>query len=364
VAARTKRVPAATSEQTAQSPAAPTSGGGAGLDRAAAKARRRRVCWFKALLFVGVLGALGIAGFVILGDLRPEEAAAGALVALAGLALALLALVPAEQLLSLSERVTSLSVGKFLDLQLVSPLFRSTAEGNDDATPDPDDPTDASSLGDLKRSLDMKIAYLAKHVLAPVPNDDQTNIPTFLNIGSLCHDKYLTADQAEMAYEVRGVRPAEFRALTASKQKQFLEDASKFVDTVRITVFAQQVFQELEQPDWTVRWVYPHGSTRPDMTVTRPAGAGDTHHVIPVFTEKKASSLFDRPRKRLGDEPRTAGEGRRFIVAPPLSKAATDAELLSSAPGPDGRVWVVTLRGLKQWLQTQSDPRNLIETAK
>lgn len=316
---------------------------------------------FRLILVLGVVGAMAIACFVIFGDLKPDEAAAGALVALAGVALALLALVPAKQMSALTDRMTSLSVGKFLDVQL-NPAFADLAakQRQDPSADDPDNPTTAINLVDLKISLEAKIAYLAKHVLATVPQEGQANVPTFLTIGSLLKDDYLTRSQAEMAYDVLGMRQAEFRALSSASQNDFLKGASAFVDTVRIAVFAHQVYNDLHQPQWSaqwsVEWEFPQGSTRRDITVRRRhADTPQTHHLIPVFTEGKASRLFVGPSRRLREQSKTTGDGRRFIVVPPLSKAKNDSELLQGGAEPEGQVWIVTLRGLKTWLSAQTD---------
>jgi hypothetical protein len=314
-----------------------------------------RIALFKVVLIMGVLGALGIACLVIFGDLASDEAAAGAVVALAGLGLAALASIPGKHLIALSERVTSVSVGKYLDVTL-NPLFDTMAAENAGTTSDdPDDPADTSSLVELKRSLDTKLAYLAKHVLAAVPAPGVDNVPTFLNIGSLAHDKYLIDDEAEMAYEIIGMRPAEFSTLPLAKQRLFLDGAGKFVDTVRVTVFAEQVYQALRRLGYLVRRVNPHGSRQRDLTVRRDIDSVDVHHVIPVFTERRDSGLFTSPRERLLTAPKAAGQGKQFIVVPPLSNAATDDELLSSTTeSGKEQVWIVTLSGLIRWLQTQN----------
>jgi hypothetical protein len=317
---------------------------------------------FKAVLLIAVAGALGIASFVIFGPLKPDEAAAGGLVALAGVGLAVLASIPSRHLISLSERISTVTVGKYVSIKL-NPLFESLAAEKGTSSQDPEDPADTSSLVELKRSFDMKLAYLAKHVLAPVPGPGTANRPTFVNIGSLAHDKYLTADEAEMAYEIVGMRPAEFTTLPSEKQRQFLIGAGRFVDTIRITVFAEQVSNQLRRLGWSVRPVNGHGSRQRDVNVWREANAADIHHVIPVFTERKDSRLFAGPRKRLRVAPRASGTGRRFIVVPPLSKAATDKELLiDTSESAQQRVWTVTLTGLTTWLQHQPIPPNPLPT--
>ena len=110
---------------------------------------------------------------------------------------------------------------------------------------------------------------------------------------------------------------------------------------VRADVFAGQVAAEVGKQGWCVSRVYPDIPRRRDVLLEPKSDDAQvtTHYVIPEFAYQVKSRLVSQAEARLlAQQP--VGDGGRFVVVPPRSKAA--------GPVKPGEVSVVTLTTLLQ----------------
>jgi hypothetical protein len=103
---------------------------------------------------------------------------------------------------------------------------------------------DPETMFDLRIRLEYKLTYAAKHLLAP----GQDNA-TFLTIGSLKLDGYLTPAEARTAIGILATRQRELEDLPPAARKRFLEEAGEFVGGVRASIFWGQVKRRLKGKD-------------------------------------------------------------------------------------------------------------------
>jgi hypothetical protein len=265
------------------------------------------------VLSAGVV-VLGVAALVLFDAVDPEPGLAGGVLILVGAALIGAVLVPPKDLRRGLGLVSSLSLGALgIDFHDYT--------GRAGLLPDEQDDKAAKTLSELRWRLEMKLTYLAKHVLARDPASDEP-VPEFLTIGSLNHDGYLTHEQAKKASDILGMREYEFRALSEADKEEFLQGGSRFVATVRIEVFAAQVKAALAGPGWRLLPAYPERGRRDLLLQKEDPDDPTQHHVIPVFAQTAGSDLLAGPAKRLRDDSRAKGGGQSLLVVPPRSRAA------------------------------------------
>ncbi|MFC9664634.1 hypothetical protein ACFVJ5_30755 [Nocardia sp. NPDC127606] len=262
---------------------------------------------------VATLGAAGIAVLVATGSITSATAGFVAMAGLAAIVFGITALSPRIIKWDLFRHVKSVSVGPAA-LEMFERASLSASLTSEDTT------EQSQTLYDLKLRLEAKLTYVAKHVLAPNPYEPG-NVPTFLTIGSLKADEYLTDEQARLAYEILELRESEFRNLTADRREIILAGANKFVGNVRAEIFTSQVLKGFVAQGWnTTRRAYPDISGNRDLRV----GATDTevvHQVIPIFTASMKSGLARRAAAGVDKRSKARGKGKVLIVVPPLSKA-------------------------------------------
>ncbi|MFI7531432.1 hypothetical protein [Nocardia salmonicida] len=263
---------------------------------------------------VATVGAGGIAVLVATGNITSATAGFVALAGLAAIAFGITAFSPNLIKWELFRHVKSVSVGPAA-FEMFERASLSVSLTSEDTT------EQSQTLYDLKLRLEAKLTYVAKHVLAPNPYEPG-NVPTFLTIGSLKTDEYLTDEQAKLAYEILELRESEFRNLTADRREIILAGANKFVGSVRAEIFTCQVLKGFVTQGWDMtRRAYPDASGRRDLRVA----ATDTkvvHHVIPIFTASMKAGLARRAAAGVEERSKARGNGKVLIVVPPLSKAA------------------------------------------
>jgi hypothetical protein len=290
------------------------------------------------------LAGLAVAALVLAGRIPPDAALSGILIGAACFAVLLLLALPPGDAKKFFSRVKSLSLGS-LGIELRDYARYADELGDSE---DPEDGEQPSSLLDLRLGLETKLTYLAKHVLATDPKP-KNGIPTFLTVGSLRHDGYLTDDQAEMAVEILSIRDFELRQLPTAERNVFEAGAGKFVDVVRVEVFSKQVKKALADFGWFTLELFPDRPNRRDLLVQSKRSANSVqHHVIPVFATNKRSKLLASPTKRLEDAARARAGGSCFIVVPPRSPAPRQVK-------EGGSIRVVTLM---EFLKAIGDERH------
>ncbi|QLL05368.1 hypothetical protein [Mycobacterium vicinigordonae] len=267
---------------------------------------------------VGAAAAATVAVLVAIAKLDANRATTVSLALLAALAFAVASAVPDDAFVNALNKVSVLKVAG-LHVELKQFIAQTDVKGDEDvARVHEGDQEYSQTLVDLKIRLEAKLTYLAKHVLCADPN---YTVPTFLTIGSLATDGYLSRDQAKLAYEIMGLREYDFERATAAETYILLQGGNKFVDTLRAEVFEGFITAETRKSGWTVARVTDTPRGRRDLMVTDKIQSL-THHVIPVFSLEKDSPLLEKARKRLQDNARASGPGLRLIVVPPRSKAA------------------------------------------
>jgi hypothetical protein len=284
-----------------------------------------------------------VAILLLAGAVTPEAALAGTAIGFVCLALiAMLALPPADLQRYLG-RVKSITLGslgmEFGEYERLAKAEGQGGEGDEDQEYD-----DGESLLDLRFQLEEKLAYLAKHVLAPDPGPESPNA-TYLNVGSLRHDKLLTKKHVRIAIDVLTMREYELRRLPEKERRTFLAGARGAIGKVRIEVFSAQVKQELEAAGWLTCPAFGPPSRRRDLLVhSNDAEDGVQHHVIPVFAVTRGSGLLPTPLERLSERAKAKCGGLRFIVVPPRSA--------TPRPADTGGVKIGTLADLLEDLST------------
>lgn len=203
------------------------------------------------------------------------------------------------------------------------------------------DPGDsARSMLDLKLMLEWKLAFVAKHLLA------ENGAATFLTIGSLKFDGYLTEAEARTAIGILGTREEELNQLPRPDRDIFIEEAQKFVDSVRASVFWGQAKRVLEGKE---------GASDEDLFRETLAGAGRRHdllaglpdrefRVAPAFAVDVNSEMLVKARERVKAEP-TPPE-RKIVVVPDISNSE-----VMPLPTDDGPA-VVKLADLRATLES------------
>lgn len=315
--------------------------------------RRQRVA--RQLPRIAAVGAaitaMIVAGWVLIGDLKPDEAVVGTLVGLAALALFVFAFASAEWLEAVLGRVKGVKVAGF-ELQLDA--FQKVAE--DTPKTSDGDPAMARTLLDLKVNLENKLTYIANNVINADKGSDP--IQGFVTIGSLTSGKLLKREEAQVAYEILGTQQHDFELLAPDARDLFFNGATALVSSLRITVFASLVYKRLSRRDG---WKHEQGTQDLRDVVIRSSSPADptTHHIVPVIASKQDTFVYKRATESLTDSPRSAGpRGRRFIVVPPTFTGKQDSQLLSIEPGSEiaDDIWSVTLYALLRWLDADADP--------
>ena len=186
----------------------------------------------------------------------------------------------------------------------------------------------ALNMFDLRTRLEWKLTYVAKHLLAPEPDN-----PDFLTIGSLKYDGYLTEDEARMAVGILNIRQEELEELPEGARKRFLVDAGKFVDSVRASIFWGLVKRRLkgkEGGDSLFKGAMPTAGARRDDL-----GGASTEgqvRVAPAFALASDSGILKSTLARLGREGAAARDGERQLIVVPDNSHVTERPAQGGAP--------------------------------
>jgi hypothetical protein len=293
---------------------------------------RKKALW--ASLFFGLALAVAFSG------LAPDRAWSVAIFLFIGI---MIVAVPKEVWKEILSRVENAKVGPVsIALQLdagkaaASAAEPDTSEGLDGAPLET-----AKDMFDLRKRLEWKLAYIAKHLLAKNGN------ATFVTIGSLEYDGYLSEEEARTAIGIFNTREEELRELPKAAQETFLKDAGAFVDSVRASVFWGQAKRRLKGKDRSkdknlLRAKLPSTGRRSDFLAGLP---GKEFRVAPALALGKRSGVLKRAIKRLRDEVDTfSGLERQIVVIPDNSKE-------DEAPASGKKPRVVKLANLRSALE-------------
>jgi hypothetical protein len=196
----------------------------------------------------------------------------------------------------------------------------------------------ARDVLDLRLKLEAKMAYIAKHLLAEYEGtpggDDFVEHPTFVTIGSLQLDGYLSGEEAEVASQVLSYSENDLASLPAGERRKFITNADKTVGGIRASVFRGMVKKVLSDNGFDVADDVYGASLggRPDLHVRR--AEEQPFRVVPAFAVSQPSKILKKARDNLveADSPEPA---RRIVVVPdrPNSPTATNDPRATKLPG-------------------------------
>jgi hypothetical protein len=257
----------------------------------------------------------GLALWVIAADLSADRAWPAAAFLLIGL---LVLVVPADAWQGFLSRVENAQIGPF-----GFGLRQEVAKAAEIAPPsdkgegvEGEDGEKAKTVFELRMQLERKLAFIAKHLLGTVDR------VTFVTIGSLLFDDYLTKAEARTATGIMTARDDELSQLPDAERRKFIDDAQTFLDGLRASVFWGRVKRELQGrgeidgDDLFVERVRGTGG-RNDLLAD---GAGEETRIIPILAlnpdSKKLVKAVEPIEK--GDLPRPQTT-RQIIVVPDTS---------------------------------------------
>lgn len=220
------------------------------------------------------------------------------------------------------------------------------SEGTLPAEKDPDEPGDDRSTPDsaitLRLRLEAKLTYIAKHMLAA-----EDCCATYVTVGSLRVDGYITDREAETLSQVLTMRDDLLDASPVGQRSEFLRDANNVVKNIRASVFYALVQKMLESNGWEPEPILTKRK-RADFHATR--GNDRQFRVVPRFATDEKSSILSRELERLEA---FSGErsirGRTLIVVPDRSRSELD---------PEGDPAVLKLSEFRRLLALEADPRS------
>lgn len=173
---------------------------------------------------------------------------------------------------------------------------------------------DAQSVFDLRMQLEWKLAFIAKHLLATGSG------VTFVTIGSLKFDGYLTEPEARTATGIMLARDEELRELPASERRKFISEAQDFLDGLRTSVFWGRIKRELEGKDDgapnLLRDSIPGTGGRNDL---RAARNGASTRIVPVLALNSDSTNLKQAIERLEEGALPGPETERQLIVVPDS---------------------------------------------
>jgi hypothetical protein len=286
------------------------------------------------------LPLLGLALWVIAADLSADRAWPVAAFLLIGL---LVLVVPTEAWQRFLSRIENAQIGP-LGLGL-----RQEVEKAAEIAPPSDKgegvereaEKEAQTIFDLRMQLEWRLTFIAKHLLGTVDR------VTFVTIGSLLFDGYLTKAEARTAAGIMMAREEEFKQLPEAERQKFLADAQTFLDGLRAAVFWGRVKRELQdkgdagEDGLFLERVRGTGG-RNDLLAKD--GAGEEIRVIPILAINPGSKKLSKAIEPIeADELPRPKTRRQIIVVPDTS----ETELPPHSPAQ-----IVTLGRLREALQS------------
>lgn len=202
-----------------------------------------------------------------------------------------------------------------------------------------DEPTEGvRNIIDLRMRLEWKLVYVAKHLLA------QGGEATYVTVGSLRFDGYLSDAEARTAIGILSTRDEELDDLSDTEREKFLDEAQEFVDSIRASVFWGQVRRVLGGQDGDaedlIRKEIPSSGSRRDLL----AGAdGKECRVVPTLALKADSRILQRAEDRLAGEGGASPEPERQVIAIP--------DISEAEPRLEGNPKIVKLSDLRSQLE-------------
>lgn len=211
--------------------------------------------------------------------------------------------------------------------------------------PGTEDETRPDDLVELRLKLEAKLAYIGKILLRPPGSDGAT----FVTIGSLSYDGFLSDREARTASQILTMRDEELDTLPPALRRDFLLSADTVVKNIRASVFFGLVRTTLKRGNWEVRDLPVRGRRRPDLVVRN----GQTRYrIVSHFSIKQEAKRLDdlvhRLRNNRTEVPGSQGD---IVVLPDRTK--NDVR-------PEENPTVLKFAELKDRLDLRHDPRSLV----
>jgi hypothetical protein len=192
--------------------------------------------------------------------------------------------------------------------------------------------------------LEAKLAYVSKHLLAekntesreetavnlerrarPIKSRKPRYTTTYVTIGSLNYDGFLSQEQARTASRILTLSEDEFARLGEDTAKAFFDHASVFVRSFRIIVLEGLVRKTLQDKSWSV--------TEDAIEVTGIRGlvtesAGIRLLIVPVLDVSGSPATVDKAIQGLARLPLTS---RQTVIVVP-NEARTGPNRLEQDP--------------------------------
>lgn len=169
----------------------------------------------------------------------------------------------------------------------------------------------------LRLKLEAKLAYIAKTMRPGEEKQDAPRPQTFVTVGSLHHDGYLSDAEAQTATAV--LSPA---LIPPGERAVVLKQGATVVGRIRASIFFEMVRNRLEDLCDSVREEPRGEGQRPDLAGTK---GGREFRVSSAFATTSNSNILAGVVKR-AKKARGSGDGEPWIVVVPDNSSATTDE--------------------------------------
>lgn len=208
------------------------------------------------------------------------------------------------------------------------------------------DGRDSGALPDdllsLRLKLEAKMAYIARTLFAT----EECKFGTYVTIGSLKQDRFLSDEEARTASQVLTLREEELETLPPRLRNEFLRSANTVVGNLRASVFYGIVRETLKKNKWKVREIPMKAKGRPDLRAIK---GDERYRIVPRFLIAKKTKRLEKVTRRLKRRKRdTSKKEHDIVVIPDSSRTPVD---------PHGEPAVMKLSELKARLELVKDAR-------
>ncbi len=194
----------------------------------------------------------------------------------------------------------------------------------------------------LRLKLEAKMAYIAKILFTT----EECRCGSFVTIGSLNYDRFISDEEARTASQVLTLREEELETLPPRLRNEFLRSANTVVGNLRASVFYGVVRETLKKNKWKVTEIPTKAKRRPDLRAVK---GEESYRIVPRFLivekTKRLEKVMRRLQKCKQDESKKEHD---IVVIPDNSRTPTD---------PEGKPAVIKLAELKTRLELVKDAR-------
>ena len=203
---------------------------------------------------------------------------------------------------TLFRRLSKVNVGP-VGLEL---LQDAEAAAPREATEESSQDKKATSVVDLQRLWEAKLAYIAKLLL------DDHGVPTFATVGSLGYDHFISDVEARTLTRLMTLRDEDLSTLAAVDRRDLLEVTEKVVTNIRASVLHGLVRKRLVKAFGSFTEI-PR-TPRADLLAEQD---GRKFQIVPVFAINEDDGVLNKAKDRLrSDMARPKTVEARVVVVP------------------------------------------------